>query len=640
MPLQVNTAHDILKRYWGYDRFRPKQEEIIQSVVSGKDTLALLPTGGGKSICFQVPALMMEGLCVVVSPLMALMYDQVNNLKKRGIEAYAVTSAMQHREMDRVLDNCVYGQVKFLYVSPERLRNEMFLERFKKMKVCMLAVDEAHCISQWGYDFRPSYLQIADVRQLKPQVPILALTASATPAVVADIQNRLQFPQPNVIGTSFARPNLSYNVLRTESKETKVLEIFRKMPGSAIIYCGTRLRTKEWAALLNSNGIKADSYHAGMSTQERDYAFKRWMRNEVRVMCATNAFGMGIDKPDVRFVLHIDVPPTLEGYFQEAGRAGRDGQKAYAVLIYFDNDIDNLQKQVEQKFPEKEFIRKVYKCLANYLQYAPGAGKDTANAFNMNEFTNKFELPYAETMYALQILERSGYLTLSDTAFVPSRLYIEVTRQQLYSYQVANPVMDGFIKSILRMYGGLFEQYTNIREDDLARASKLTVKQVVEKLTLLQKHGIVDYQPQSDQPKLTLLTGRMDERNLIFPDEVYEHRKKVELDRLHSIVRYLQKKQCRSIQLLEYFGERGTQPCNQCDVCRESNKHGIPPQDYEKMNQAIMDIVMKGAYTAEQLMEQIPSFPKDALIELIRWKLNNEELVLNNKLEIVLPGME
>jgi ATP-dependent DNA helicase RecQ len=375
----VNSAHDILKRYWGYDRFRPKQEEIIQSIVSGKDTLALLPTGGGKSICFQVPALMMEGVCVVVSPLMALMYDQVSNLKKRGIEAYAVTSAMQHREMDRVLDNCVYGQVKFLYVSPERLRNEMFLERLKKMNVCMIAVDEAHCISQWGYDFRPSYLLIAEVRQLKPKLPVLALTASATPAVVADIQHRLHFPEVNVIGTSFTRANLSYNVLRTESKETKVLEICRKMPGSAIIYCGTRLRTKEWAALLTNHGIKADAYHAGMSTQERDYAFKRWMRNEVRVMCATNAFGMGIDKPDVRFVLHIDAPATLEGYFQEAGRAGRDGHIAYAVLIYFDNDIDNLHRQVEQKFPEKEFIRKVYKCLANYLQYAPGAGKDTAN---------------------------------------------------------------------------------------------------------------------------------------------------------------------------------------------------------------------------------------------------------------------
>jgi ATP-dependent DNA helicase RecQ len=636
----VNSAHDILKRYWGYDRFRPKQEEIIQSIVSGKDTLALLPTGGGKSICFQVPALMMEGLCVVVSPLMALMYDQVSNLKKRGIEAYAVTSAMQHREMDRVLDNCVYGHVKFLYVSPERLRNEMFLERFKKMNVCMMAVDEAHCISQWGYDFRPSYLLIAEVRQLKPQVPVLALTASATPAVVADIQQRLHFSEVNVIGTSFSRANLSYNVLRTESKETKVLEICRKMPGSAIIYCGTRLRTKEWAALLNHHGIKADAYHAGMSTQERDYAFKRWMRNEVRVMCATNAFGMGIDKPDVRFVLHVDVPTTLEGYFQEAGRAGRDGHKAYAVLIYFDNDIDNLHRQVEQKFPEKEFIRKVYKCLANYLQYAPGAGKDTSNLFNMNEFTNKFELPYGEAMYALQILELAGYLTINDTAFVPSRLCFDVNRQLLYSYQVANPVMDNFIKTILRMYGGTFEQYTNIREDDIARAAKLTVKQTIEKLTLLHKHGILDYQPQTDQPKLTLLTGRMDERNLVFPDEVYEHRKRAELERLQSIVRYLEKKQCRSIQLLEYFGERGTQPCNQCDVCRESNKHGILPQDYEKMNQAIMDIVMKGACTTEKLLEQVSSFPKDAVLEFIRWKLSNEELVLNNKLEVVLPGME
>ncbi len=636
----MNTSHEILKQYWSYDRFRPKQEEIIESIVSGKDTLALLPTGGGKSICFQVPGLMMDGLCVVVSPLMALMYDQVTNLRKRGIEAYSVTSAMQLREIDRILDNCIYGQVKFLYVSPERLRNELFIERFRKMKVSMIAVDEAHCISQWGYDFRPSYLQIAEIRLIKPSVPVLALTASATPAVVADIQHRLDFKAENVLGTSFARPNLSYNVLLNESKEVKILEICSKMQGSGIVYCGTRLRTKELAAYLNSNGIKADAYHAGMNTQQRDFAFRKWMKNEVRIICATNAFGMGIDKPDVRFVLHSDVPPNPESYFQEAGRGGRDGQKAYAVLLYNLDDIDKLQKQVEQKFPPKEFIRKVYKCIGNYLQYAPGAGKDTSNNFDLSEFTKKFELPYSEAMYSLQILELAGYLTLSETAFIPSRLCFGVNRQDLYSYQVANQAMDEFIKVILRSYSGTFEQYTNIREDDLARNAKLTLKQTIEKLTLLTSHGIIDYQPQSDHPKLTLLTGRMDERNILFPEEVYENRKRMEVERLHAMVRYLEKHQCRSVQLLEYFGERGTQPCNQCDVCRESNKHGILPQDYERMNQAVMDTVLKGAYTIEDFPAHLPTFSKDNLIEFIRWKLSNGELSLNNKLEIVVPGME
>jgi len=636
----VSTAHEILKQYWGYDRFRSKQEEIITSIVSRKDTLALLPTGGGKSLCFQVPALMMEGLCVVVSPLMALMYDQVNNLRKRGIEAYSVSSAMQSREIDRVLDNCVYGSVKFLYISPERLRNELFIERFRKMNVSMIAVDEAHCISQWGYDFRPSYLQIAEIRLIKPAVPVLALTASATPAVVADIQHRLDFREENVLGMSFSRPNLSYNVLQSEGKETRILDICKRMAGSAIVYCGTRMRTKELAAMLSSNGITAGIYHAGMTAQERDFSFRKWMNNEVRIICATNAFGMGIDKPNVRFVLHADVPPNPESYFQEAGRAGRDGERAYAVLLYHEDDIIKLQRQLDQKFPEKDFIRKVYRCIGNYLQYAPGAGKDSSNNFDLSEFTKKFELPFTEAMYALQILELAGYLSFNEAAFVQSRLCFEVSRQDLYSYQVLNKGMDEFIKVILRTYTGTFEQYANIREDELARNAKITVKQVTEKLVVLSKQGIVDYQPQSDHPKLTLLTGRIDERNIYLPEEVYESRKRSETERLNAMVRYLQKHQCRSVQLLEYFGERGTQPCNQCDICRESNKHGIPPQDYELMNQAVINTILKGSFTVDEFPAQLTTFPRVELIEFIRWKLSNGELVLNNKLEIVLPGME
>lgn len=635
-----SSAHEILKQYWGYDRFRPKQEEIIASILEGNDTLALLPTGGGKSLCFQVPAMIMDGVCIVISPLMALMHDQVSNLRKKNIDAYSVTSAMQTREIDRVLDNCVYGEVKFLYISPERLRNEMFMERFRKMKVSMIAVDEAHCISQWGYDFRPSYLQIAEIRLLKPDVPVLALTASATKAVVADIQTRLDFRKEKVIGGSFARPNLSYNVLHHEDKETKILEICSKLIGSGIVYCGTRLRTKEIAALLTNNNIKANAYHAGMTTLEREQSFRSWMRNEARIMCATNAFGMGIDKPDVRFVLHADVPANPESYFQEAGRGGRDGQKSYAVLLYNDQDILKLQKQIEQKFPPKEFIRKVYRCIGNYLQYAPGAGKDTSNNFDIQEFVKKFDLPYSETMYSIQILELAGYLTLNETSFMPSRLCFTVSRQDLYSYQVANKVMDEFIKVLLRSYGGLFEQYVNIHEDEIARNAKLTLKQTQEKLAQLNKQQIIDYQPKTDHPKLTLLTGRMDENNILFPQEVYENRKHNEQERLHAMERYLEKSQCRSIQLLEYFGERGAQPCNQCDVCRESHKHGLAPQLYERIHQAVMDTIIKGSYPIDEFPKLLPDLPREELIEYIRWRISEGELLLNNKLEVVMQGME
>lgn len=621
-------------------RFRPKQEEIISSILEGKDTLALLPTGGGKSICFQVPAMIQEGVCLVVSPLMSLMYDQVDNLRKRGIEAYAVTSAMRYREIDRVLDNCVYGEAKFLYVSPERLQNELFLTRFKKMNISLIAVDEAHCISQWGYDFRPEYMKIAEIRQYKPDVPVMALTATATTRVIQDIQQKLLFKKENVIGTSFSRPNLSYNVLTTEGKEDKIIEICRKLRGCGIVYCGSRLRTKELASLLTANGISSETYHAGMSAEQRDAAYNKWMRNQVRVICATNAFGMGIDKPDVRFVLHADVPASPESYFQEAGRAGRDGQKAFAVLMYHQGDIEKLERQVTMKFPSKDFIRKVYKCIGNYLQYAPGAGMEIPNAFNLSDFIKKFELPYSETYYALEILQLSGYLHLSEAVFVPSRLIFEVSRNDLYSYQVANESMDGFIKVILRSYTGTFEQYTPIREDKLAIHSKLSVKQVMDKLALLSNHGIIDYQPQSDLPKLILLTGRMDERHLIFPDEAYEGRKKKELERLRAISHYLTKNQCRSVQLIEYFGEKNAQACNQCDVCRESAKHGIHPQEYELIQEKLSSLLKQGGYTVVELTEHFTSIAKEPLLEYVRWKLSSGELKLNEQMKIIAMDKE
>lgn len=632
--------HDILKQYWGYDAFRPKQEDIVRSVLEGKDTLALLATGGGKSICFQVPAMCMEGICIVISPLLALMNDQVANLTKRGIDAVAVNSAMSSKEIDRVLDNCVYGKVKFLYVSPERLQNEVFITRFKKMNVSMIAVDESHCISQWGYDFRPDYLKITEIRDLKPEAPVLALTASATPTVVQDIQEKLHFKSIHVIGTGFARKNLSYNVNHQEDKEGKILEICKKMQGCGIVYCGTRLRTREMMQLLNRNGISALAYNAGMSVKERDKAFKSWMKNEVRMMCATNAFGMGIDKPDVRFVLHADVPADPESYFQEAGRAGRDGNKAYAVLLWNEADIARLYKNVNQKYPEKEFLRRVYRAIGSYLKIAPGNGKDIAYPFDINQFCKAVDMKYGEVVMALKLLELAGYFSLNDVAYLSSRMMFTMSRQDLYSFQVANPSMDPMIKVLLRMYGGTFEQYVNIREDEIAKHLSFDVQSVISKIELLKTYGVLDYEKHTDVPKLTYLTGRMHEDSLIFAPDVYENRKKRDMERTHAMEKYLTNDHCRSIQLLEYFGEKGLIACGMCDVCRSKSKAGMQPVEYEQISQAVMNIAFTQSFTLEELPLLLPTFSPDHLIEYVRLKIDSGELTLDDRLRITIPGFE
>ncbi len=638
--MQVKIPSEILKKYWGYDQFRPRQLDIILAVMNGMDTLALLPTGGGKSICFQVPAMAMEGVCVVISPLLALMNDQVENLRKRKISAATINSAIGFHEVDRILDNCVYGDVKFLYVSPERLRNELFLERFKKMKVSFIAVDEAHCISQWGYDFRPDYLKIAEIRLLKPDVPVLALTASATPIVVKDIQHQLAFKSEHVIGTSFRRDNLSYNVNEQENKETKLIEICAKLKGSGIVYCGTRLRTKEIAALLRKNKMASAAYHAGMSTKEKQSAFYSWMKNETRIICATNAFGMGIDKPDVRFVVHVDVPAHPEAYFQEAGRAGRDGQKAYAVLLYNDADIERIHQQIDLKFPDKDFIRKVYKSIGNFLQLAPGSGKDIAYPFPLLDFCRNFELKYASTIHALQILELAGYVKLNEVAFIPSRLMFLSGRNDLYSYQVANPSMDPLIKILLRMYGGMFEQFVNIREDEIAKNTHLTKEEVMAKLNFMTEQKLMEYVSRSEVPLLTFLTGRMHEDSIILSPEIYENRKRRDLERANAMDKFVSLKHCRNVQLLEYFGELDVEPCGQCDVCRENKKHGLQPLEYEKINDAVMQLALRSEFTLDELPGLLPSFASDHLIEYARWKIDTGELVLNDKLFITIPGLE
>ncbi|MCC6600717.1 MAG: RecQ family ATP-dependent DNA helicase [Crocinitomicaceae bacterium] len=635
----MSTPREILKRYWGYDHFRPHQEEIVLAILSGNDTLALLPTGGGKSVCFQVPALLLEGICIVVSPLLALMSDQVNNLRKRGIIAHSVSSAMSVKEIDRVLDNCVYGQVKFLYVSPERLKSDLFIQRFKKMKVSMIAVDEAHCISQWGYDFRPPYLDIAAIREFKPGVPVLALTATATPAVVKDIQEKLLFSKPHVIASGFSRTNLAYIVVEEENKEARMLDICSRLKGSGIVYCGTRLRTKEVAELLRRKKISSGYYHAGLSTEERDKAYKAWMKNETRIICATNAFGMGIDKPDVRFVVHADVPPNPESYFQEAGRAGRDGKQAYAVLLWHISDIERLSEQLRQKYPDKGFIEKVYTALCDHFQLAIGAGKDTIYPVDITAFCTKNNFRYIEVIYAIRLLELSGYLSLNEAVWMPSRLSFNVNKQELYSFQVGNPSLDPIIKTLLRMYGGLFDQYVAIKEKDIATSLHINVQEVKEKLKLLRIQGIAGYEEQQEQPQVTMLTARIRQGNMTIPPEVYEERKKIETERMKTMRRYLEKKRCRNLMLLEYFGEKKNNPCGQCDICRSTRERGFLPADAERMNEALMELAIKGSVSLEQLPVILPQFNREQLIGYVRWKIDTGELALDDRMRIVMPGL-
>lgn len=607
----------VLKQFWGYDRFRSKQGDIVRAVLAKQDTLALLPTGGGKSVCFQVPALCMPGICIVISPLLALMDDQVRQLRKRGIQAHYLHSGMSRRETDIVLDNCIYGEIKFLYVSPERLRNELFQTRVKKMRVNLIAVDEAHCISQWGYDFRPDYLLISQLRTLHPEVPVLALTASATPKVVNDIQEKLLFRHTHVISISFARENLVYIVRKEENKEQKLLDICKSMTGSGIVYCASRARTKEMSTWLNAHGVQSTFYHAGMPREEREQSARLWFDGQRRVICATNAFGMGIDKPDVRFVLHADVPQNPENYFQEAGRGGRDGQRAYAGLLWRDSDLLKLDEQLAQRFPEKDTIRKVYKCLMDLWQLAIGAGFEQTFAFDMKELAQRANVPHVVAHASLQLLERSGYLSLMEDSFTPSRLHIPVNKDQLYNFQVAQPAQESFLRLILRMYGGLFETFVTIREGDIAQAMKTTRDAVVQRLQLLMQLGMLHYEPQNALPRITMLTGRQNETHLIFPPEVYEHRKSIEEQRLNAMKRYLQEERCRSVQLLEYFGEKQASPCGMCDVCKSDNS--TDERIVEELIQLVNEKLNHGPMKTDALCSTLKVSPA-LLAKAIAWQ--------------------
>ncbi|MFM7233894.1 MAG: ATP-dependent DNA helicase RecQ [Flavobacteriales bacterium] len=630
--------HDILKKYWGYDTFRLAQEEVVQSALDGMDTLAMLPTGGGKSLCFQVPALCRGGVCLVISPLLALMNDQVQGLRKRGLTAHAVNSSMSYREIDRVLDNCVYGTVHFLYVSPERLQNELFQARVRKMKLSLIAVDEAHCISQWGYDFRPDYLRIGELREFFPEVPVLALTASATPKVVEDVQDKLKFRRPHVISSGFARANLSYNVLYHEDKEGKIAEILEKMPGSAIVYCASRLRTHAMADYLWKRGMSSGVYHAGLSHEQRRESFNRWMKGEMRVICATNAFGMGIDKPDVRLVLHADVPAQPEAYFQEAGRAGRDGNAAHAVLLWNESDVKRRERNHEIKFPPHEKIRSLYRALGTHLQLAIGAGKDEVFPIDFVELGKLTDSKPAEVLAALQLLNLSGVLYFDEGSYSPSRIMLLLDKSGLYSFQVAHPEWERFIGSLLRMYGGLFDQFVVIREGEIAKQLKTTFADVSQKLQQMAELGVMDYEPQTDMPRITLLVPRMREEDVRIPKEVYEARKQGDEERWHAMENYLRRDMCRSVQLLRYFGDDFPQPCGRCDVCRNEERIKRTSMSMHQLEEDLFRLLVASPLTIEAAVKALSSYDPERVVEFIRRKLDAQEVVMDEKGRLGLAG--
>ena len=564
----MSIFHNILKEYWGYEDFRPLQEDIIKSVSEGRDTLGLMPTGGGKSITFQVPALAKEGICLVVTPLIALMKDQVSNLKRKGIKATMIYSAMSREDILTVFDNCYFGDYKFLYVSPERLSTELFQKKIQAQRLSMIVVDESHCISQWGYDFRPSYLKIAEIRKFFPEIPVLALTATATPEVVDDIQEKLHFAKKHVYKKSFERSNLAYVVRRTENKLEQLLRILNSVKGTSVVYVRSRSRTKEIAEFLEQNGISADFFHAGLSDEEKDRKQQNWKTDVCRVIVATNAFGMGIDKPDVRSVVHIDLPDSIEAYFQEAGRAGRDGEKAYAVLLFNTSDATKLKKRIADNFPSKDFIKKVYERLGNFFELGVGYGLEKIYAFNLNDFCKKNALPINPTYSALKILELSGYLELTEELDNPSKLIFSVSKDGLYKLDSLNKKYDNLIQVLLRSYTGVFTDYVHINEDVIAERLNKTRNEIYNELLDLQKQGVVRYIPFRKTPFIIYTRERQDISDLNLPVAAYDERKQRYEKQVFSMLDYAESDNvCRSRILLDYFGEENSNDCRQCDVC-------------------------------------------------------------------------
>ena len=630
----MESFRQILIRYWGYPDFRPLQLDIIKSVASGKDTLGLMPTGGGKSITFQVYSLSQHGLCIVITPLIALMKDQVEGLNRRGIKALAIHSGMSPREIKLTLDNAVWGDYKFLYLSPERLNSERFIERLKQMKVNLITVDEAHCISQWGYDFRPSYMNIIRLREVLPKVNFLALTATATPKVADDIQDKLGFQKNNILKMSFERENLSYLVRNMENKVGYLIKTINKVKGSGIIYVRSRKATKEIAEELRANNISADFYHAGLNNRSRNNRQDSWLEGKTRVIVATNAFGMGIDKANVRFVIHIQPPDSLEAYYQEAGRAGRDGKKSAAVLLFNNTDTTKLKKHVKVAFPEIANIKRIYDALCNYLQLAIGFGKSQVFEFHLQGFAQSYKFQQAMVYSSLKILQREGYLEFTEEVNSPSRVYFTVNRDELYKFQVSNASLDGFVKLILRSYTGLFTGYVSIDEDLLAKRAGLNQEKVYAYLKHLRKSNVIDYIPRNRTPYIYFVKERVNIERLKISKGNYDLRKKELANRIDSVINYASgSTKCRSQILLEYFGETDSTECGICDVCKSKDKFEMSSFEFETIGKQVKKILTT-PISYETLLIKLKG-DQQKMRQVIKWLLDNKKIIyrVDNLLE-------
>ena len=632
---RLDEYRKILTRYWGYTSFRPLQEEILKSIGEGKDTVGLMPTGGGKSLTFQIPALATEGICIVVTPLIALMKDQVDKLRQMDIRAMAIHSGMTREEIDISFDNCIYGDYKFLYISPERIKSQIFEKRVGAMNVILIAVDEAHCISQWGYDFRPSYLNIAAIRKLVGRdVPVLALTATATSRVVEDIMDKLEFRQRNVLKSGFERKNLVYLVRKVEDKEKYILDTLHKVKGSGIIYVRSRKKTKEIAQFLVSNKIAADFYHAGLNREQREKKQNAWSSGKPRIIVATNAFGMGIDKADVRFVIHWDIPDSIESYFQESGRAGRDGNKAWAVQLYYESDISRAKERVNAKFPPVDYIKNIYELLCNFLQVPVGSGKNMVYDFNLAEFVAKYRLSVTQAYNSLKFLEREKYIELTEELNNPSRVYFKVSRDDLYKFQVANAPMDGFIKLMLRSYTGMFIEYVPINEEILSKKSGLSRDIIYKFLVNLSSRDIINYIPGKKTALIIFTEERLDRKSLHISPENHKDVKDKYLGRLDEMLKYIASQtKCRASMLLDYFGQESVR-CGMCDVCMSRNELDLSKYEFDQILDKIKEILEKEPMTADRMVANIEA-DEEKTVKVIRWLLDHDKILKDDSENLI-----